>query len=57
MQMKTNWMAAIALLAGTSAALAEGEFEIDQACVAVGCFPGDAPGFPVTLAQQRQSIA
>ena len=48
--MKTNWMAVIALLAGSSVALAEGEFEIDQACVTVGCFPGDAPGFPVTLA-------
>lgn len=48
--MKTKWMAAMVLLAGAGTALAEGEFEIDQACVAVGCFPGDAPGFPVTLA-------
>lgn len=26
-----------------------GALEINQACVAEGCFPGDSPGFPVTL--------
>lgn len=26
-----------------------GALEINQACVAEGCFPGDGPGFPVTL--------
>ncbi|MBP6078113.1 MAG: hypothetical protein KA505_04820 [Xanthomonadales bacterium] len=41
---------ALALFVAAGPAFGEGEFEIDQACVAVGCFPGDAPGFPVTLA-------
>lgn len=27
----------------------EGAFEINQACVETGCFPGDDPGFPVAL--------
>mgnify|MGYP001765469940 CR=1 FL=1 len=39
----------LALIAASGPARAEGEFEIDQACVAVGCFPGDGPGFPITL--------
>jgi len=28
---------------------ADGVLEIDQSCVPVGCFPGDAPGFPVEI--------
>jgi hypothetical protein len=28
----------------------DGAMKIDQSCVAAGCFPGDAPGFPVTIA-------
>lgn len=28
---------------------ADGRGEINQACALVGCFPGDDPGFPVTL--------
>ena len=28
----------------------EGALEINQACVAGGCFPGDTAGFPVTIA-------
>jgi len=41
-----------ALLAATLASAAsasEGVLEISQACAAVGCFPGDGPGFPVTI--------
>jgi hypothetical protein len=30
---------------------AGGAFEINQDCVAVGCFAGDAPGYPVTITQ------
>lgn len=30
-----------------SAHASDGALEINQACVATGCFPGDAPGFPV----------
>jgi hypothetical protein len=43
----------LALLALTCAAAgnaAEGNFEINQDCVAIGCFDGDDPGSPVTLA-------
>lgn len=41
----------IALLAAAPAAFAaDGVLEISQACAAgPGCFPGDAPGFPVTI--------
>jgi len=38
-----------ALAATPPAAAADGVLEIDGACVAVGCVPGDAPGFPVEL--------
>lgn len=39
---------AIASAWGAGAALAaDGALEINQACVATGCFPGDTPGFPV----------
>lgn len=38
----------VALLALASPAFAgDGRIEIHQACVATGCFPGDAPGYPV----------
>ncbi len=29
----------------------DGVYEINQACVPVGCFPGDPPGFPVTITE------
>lgn len=34
----------------TCGALADGVREINQACVDVGCFAGDSPGFPVEIA-------
>jgi len=42
---------ACALLAASAAAVhaGEGAREINQACVATGCFPGDTPGFPVQI--------
>ena len=39
------------ILVTTVAATNEGAFEINQACVSGGCFPGDDPGWPVTLAE------
>jgi hypothetical protein len=27
----------------------DGKFEINQACVTLGCFPGDPAGFPITI--------
>jgi hypothetical protein len=27
----------------------DGKLEINQSCIAVGCFPGDTAGFPVTI--------
>lgn len=42
--------AGVALLCGASPALAsDGAREISQTCVFTGCFPGDSPGFPVTI--------
>lgn len=41
---------AMALAWASAAQAGEGQLEIHQACVAAGCFEGDAPGFPVTLA-------
>jgi len=40
---------ALAVALGVPTALFAGVFEIDQRCVAVGCFPGDLAGFPVTI--------
>lgn len=43
----------ISILLGALPALAtNGVMEINQACVSDGCFAGDAPGFPVTLASE-----
>lgn len=39
--------AALLGLASLSAAASDGRLEINQSCVATGCFPGDAAGFPV----------
>lgn len=39
----------VALLLGAGAIASDGALEINQACVASGCFPGDAPGFPVEI--------
>ena len=33
----------------TAASAIDGVLEINQTCVAVGCFAGDEPGFPVTI--------
>lgn len=38
---------AVAISLAAAARAADGVFEINQACVWTGCFPGDAPGFPV----------
>lgn len=46
------WIALFAVASMTAAAAraADGVLEINQACVATGCVPGDGPGFPVQLA-------
>ncbi len=48
------WMyrSALALALWPVVALAgDGVIEINQACVSAGCFPADAPGFPVTITE------
>jgi len=35
--------------AATSAAPRDGRWAIDRVCVPIGCFPGDAPGYPVEV--------
>lgn len=53
--MRTRWMRLVcalglgAAMAGTASASGEGAAEINQVCASVGCFSGDAPGFPVTI--------
>lgn len=38
-----------AILAFNAEASSASSFEIDQNCAEVGCFPGDDPGFPITI--------
>ena len=54
MSRSTNFSFLLSMLAaclGATSALADaGRREINQTCaVQTGCFPGDAPGFPVTI--------
>jgi hypothetical protein len=42
---------ALMLVGASSLFAGEGVLEIDQACVAGGCFPGDTPGLPVQITQ------
>ncbi len=45
-------LAGLLLTLATSAYASDGVLEINQACaVNTGCFPGDDPGFPVTVVQ------
>lgn len=49
--------AALGLLAtAPPAAAGDGRLEINQACVATGCFPGDAPGFPVETQSKKSYV-
>ncbi len=41
--------AALLVCASLQVQAAEGSYEINQDCVAVGCFSGDSPGYPVTI--------
>lgn len=46
-------LAALALVQLPAESFAEpGLFEINQACVEVGCFAGDSPGFPITITKE-----
>lgn len=47
--MRPHLPIAIALITLAPYAAADGALEIDQACIAAGCFPGDQPGFPVEI--------
>lgn len=42
-------IAAFLILLGSGLAHADGVIEINQACIATGCFTGDSPGFPVEI--------
>ena len=46
----TSILLILLIMSGTVAAV-DGVYEINQACVPVGCFPGDPPGFPVTITE------
>ena len=49
MVIKTTASFAALFLATCGAHASPGALEINQACVAEGCFPGDDPGFPVEI--------
>lgn len=49
--LKSRPLMLVAVLVPCAAYAGSGAFEINQDCVAVGCFPGDAPGYPVTISQ------
>jgi hypothetical protein len=59
-QVQAGTVAAIALgLAlgvAQSAAAGDGALEINQSCVATGCFAGDAPGLPVTTQSGKKYV-
>ena len=44
------------LVASFNAFSIEGAFEINQACVATGCFPGDTAGLPVTISNEGSYV-
>ena len=48
------WLAAVTL--ASPAWAADGVLEINAACVLTGCFPGDAPGFPVQTAANQSYV-
>jgi hypothetical protein len=47
--MRNSLLAIAVVFTAAVAGASEGQLEINQSCVATGCFPGDAPGFPVTI--------
>jgi hypothetical protein len=50
-------MLTLCTLMGTTAARAvDGVLEINQTCAAVGCFPGDGAGFPVTIGNEGSYV-
>lgn len=49
LSLTTIALGAALLVAATSAHAGDGRIEINQSCALVGCVPGDAPGFPVTV--------
>ena len=52
MQQRNALPALLLLLLSALAAHADqGSLEINQLCVASGCFAGDSPGFPVEITQ------
>ncbi|MCP4593019.1 MAG: right-handed parallel beta-helix repeat-containing protein [bacterium] len=46
---KRGILAFMVVLAAVPVAAVDGVYEINQVCMVSGCFPGDAPGFPVTI--------
>jgi hypothetical protein len=44
------------LLSAPAAWASDGRLEINDACAATGCFPGDAPGYPVTISTRGSYV-
>jgi hypothetical protein len=49
-------LAIVVALASASAHAGDGALEINQACAATGCFPGDTAGFPVTTQTGKRYV-
>lgn len=49
MRKLNHWLCCLLLCWSASAVASDGVLEINQDCVASGCFPGDTAGFPVLL--------
>jgi hypothetical protein len=50
------WIALLVGIGAPPAGAGDGRLEINQACVATGCFPGDAPGFPIETQAGRSYV-
>src|SRR6476619_1942828 len=48
--------ATVAIALATIAGASDGRLEINQACVAAGCFAADTPGFPVETQANRSYV-
>jgi hypothetical protein len=49
-------LGAMVLLGAIPASAGDGRLEINQTCALAGCFPGDSPGFPVTLGSDKSYV-
>jgi len=54
--MKRILLASLAAFLAAPAFAGDGRLEINQSCIASGCFPGDAPGIPIETQPNRSYV-